>query len=213
MRDEMPPSSHRRSRQIAARRVQILDAAARLFAEKGFHRTTTRDIANMADVSEGTLYNYFASKDDLLLGIMTRLGELQQFDDRLESSLPIDARDFFRSMLNERKRYIDQNRDMLQSIFSEIFVNPQLRASYYQELVQPGIDILKKHLQARIEQGHVRKVDHELLVRLVFALTSGLFILDMLHDPLLSERWDELASLIVSVIFEGVVPTNEARSG
>ena len=46
------PASTRRERQNAARVEQILDAAIRLFAEKGFHRTTTRDIAEAADVAE-----------------------------------------------------------------------------------------------------------------------------------------------------------------
>ena len=58
-------SSTRRERQIAARREQIIQAAAGLFSSKGFHRTTTRDIAEAAEVSEGTLYNYFEDKDDL----------------------------------------------------------------------------------------------------------------------------------------------------
>ena len=56
-------STSRRERRIANRRTLILEAAARLFAEKGFHRTTTRDIAEAADVSEGTLYNYFENKE------------------------------------------------------------------------------------------------------------------------------------------------------
>ncbi len=47
----------RRERRIAARKEQILDAAAQVFAAKGFHRATTKEIAEAADVSEGTIYN------------------------------------------------------------------------------------------------------------------------------------------------------------
>ena len=65
----------RRERQMAARLEQILDAAAHLFAERGFHRTTTKDIAQAADVAEGTLYNYFETKNDLLFAILYRLSE------------------------------------------------------------------------------------------------------------------------------------------
>ena len=54
-----------REQLIEARRNQILDAAAAVFAEKGFHRATTKEIAKTAGVSEGTIYNYFASKADL----------------------------------------------------------------------------------------------------------------------------------------------------
>jgi AcrR family transcriptional regulator len=65
--DDETARSTRRQRQIAVRIEQILDAAARLFATKGFHRTTTREIAEAADVAEGTLYNYFENKNDLFI--------------------------------------------------------------------------------------------------------------------------------------------------
>ena len=62
--------STRKQRRTAAKRELILEAAGRLFAEKGYHRTTTKDIAEASDVSEGTIYNYFSSKEDLLFGIL-----------------------------------------------------------------------------------------------------------------------------------------------
>src|SRR5260370_2920445 len=59
----------------AARRKQILDAATQVFAEKGFHRATIKDIARMAGIADGTIYTYFASKTEVLLGILHRLNE------------------------------------------------------------------------------------------------------------------------------------------
>ncbi len=50
---------------IAARRNQILDAAAKVFAEKGFHPTTIKDIAAEAGIAHGTIYNYFENKTAL----------------------------------------------------------------------------------------------------------------------------------------------------
>ena len=45
----------------------ILAAALKLFAEKGFYRTTTKEIARKAGIAEGTLFNYFETKEDLAL--------------------------------------------------------------------------------------------------------------------------------------------------
>lgn len=47
----------------AATRERILDAARKLFAEKGFEATTTRDIARDAEIAAGTLFNYFVTKE------------------------------------------------------------------------------------------------------------------------------------------------------
>ncbi len=51
---------------VTRRRRQITEAAVRLFIEKGFHKTTTREIAYAAGVSIGSLYEYVASKEDVL---------------------------------------------------------------------------------------------------------------------------------------------------
>jgi TetR/AcrR family transcriptional regulator, cholesterol catabolism regulator len=62
------------------RRVQLLDAAARLFCERGFHATSMRDIAKAVDMLSGSIYYHFNSKQEMLLAVYgegaRRIGEL-----------------------------------------------------------------------------------------------------------------------------------------
>ncbi|MDP2861341.1 MAG: TetR/AcrR family transcriptional regulator [Desulfobacterales bacterium] len=51
---------------VEKRRRQIAEAAVKLFIEKGFHKTSTRQIAKAAGVSIGSLYEYISSKEDIL---------------------------------------------------------------------------------------------------------------------------------------------------
>lgn len=51
---------------VTQRRRQIVDAAVNLFIENGFHKTTTRQIAQAAGISIGSLYEYIATKEDVL---------------------------------------------------------------------------------------------------------------------------------------------------
>ncbi len=51
---------------------RILDAAARLFDERGYHGTTTNHVAEAAEVSVGSLYQYFPNKDSLLVALAQR---------------------------------------------------------------------------------------------------------------------------------------------
>ena len=51
---------------VARRRRQLVDAAVSLFIEKGFHKTTTRQIAAAAGMPIGSIYEYVASKEDIL---------------------------------------------------------------------------------------------------------------------------------------------------
>jgi AcrR family transcriptional regulator len=60
-------SSARRSRPSARRRApEIIEAAARVFAERGFHGATTQDIADVLGIRQASLYYYFASKEEAL---------------------------------------------------------------------------------------------------------------------------------------------------
>ncbi|HTQ26113.1 MAG TPA: TetR/AcrR family transcriptional regulator [Candidatus Binataceae bacterium] len=62
----------KRDRQKQDREQRILVAARHLFDRKGYAGTAMEDIAGRANLAVGTLYNYFPSKDDLLLAIMRR---------------------------------------------------------------------------------------------------------------------------------------------
>ena len=51
---------------IEKRRQQISDSAMKLFAEKGYHNTSVRDIANLSNISTGSIYDYVRNKEDIL---------------------------------------------------------------------------------------------------------------------------------------------------
>src|SRR5215470_15898938 len=62
------------------RRVQLLDAAARLFNQRGYHATSMRDIARAVDMLSGSIYYHFSSKQEMLLAVYAegarRIGDL-----------------------------------------------------------------------------------------------------------------------------------------
>ena len=59
-----------RAKQRAAREHRILEAASKLFRERGFQQAKIEHIAELAEVSVGTIYNYYENKGDLLLAIV-----------------------------------------------------------------------------------------------------------------------------------------------
>ncbi|MBU0489400.1 MAG: TetR/AcrR family transcriptional regulator [Bacteroidetes bacterium] len=62
----------RKEREKEQRRNAIVDAAEKIFFTKGFQESTMDDIANEAELSKGTLYLYFKSKEDLLFAVLIR---------------------------------------------------------------------------------------------------------------------------------------------
>jgi CheY-like chemotaxis protein/AcrR family transcriptional regulator len=72
------------------RRDEVLAAAARIFAAKGFSETTVQDIAEAVGVLKGSLYYYFRSKDELLCDVVARADEAAWVG--IEQALSLDAR-------------------------------------------------------------------------------------------------------------------------
>ncbi|OFW75231.1 MAG: TetR family transcriptional regulator [Alicyclobacillus sp. RIFOXYA1_FULL_53_8] len=60
------PTQVKDPERVRERRMQIIEASVRLFMEKGFHKTTTREIAKLSGLSNGSLYEYVESKEDVL---------------------------------------------------------------------------------------------------------------------------------------------------
>lgn len=201
-------ASSRKERQAAERVDRILENAARLFANQGFHRTSTREIALAADVSEGTLYNYFDNKNDLLFNILERLGEYELPTDWEQEKLPLDARDFLVQMLWLRRDFVEKNSIMLQAILSEILANAELRERYNQQMIAPTVEAIETNLQQRGAQETARTdLDIPAFTRVIVAMYLGLFILEILGDPLVKNEWDRLVSSFTNLVFEGIGPS------
>src|SRR5215467_12166543 len=94
------------------RRAQILAAASRVFAEQGFHRTTVHRIAREAGVADGTIYLYFASKQEILLALLAELGRVNERGADFAELAPLDARGFVVTYLPRRLRELRRQREV-----------------------------------------------------------------------------------------------------
>src|SRR5919109_3097269 len=133
---------------IIARRNQILDAATQVFAEKGFHRATIKDIAHVAGIADGTVYNYFENKTALMLGIFDRLNESDQRDEDFSKFTEVDFRNFMKAYLRHRLTVLQAgNFEVFRIVVSEIMVNTELRELYYQKILEPTFSMGEAYFQ------------------------------------------------------------------
>jgi AcrR family transcriptional regulator len=208
----------RRERRALARRRQIVDGAAQVFAEKGYHAATTREIAQAADVSEGSIYHYFDSKKDLLLAIMDRLRLSQppsssSAPDDAGQMPPVDPRDVLKIVIRDRQAFAMEQQPMLRAVMSEILIDEAFAERYYGELLALSIEMMERYLQALIDQGRITDVDTALFTRFFVAANLGLAELLFLGDPLLEAKWgsDELIEALTDFFLIGLASPVEGQ--
>lgn len=189
---------------ITARRNQILDAATRVFAEKGFHRATIKDIAHVAGIADGTIYTYFDSKTDVLLSILNRLNETTEREQQLAPASEQDIRSFFTAYLRQRMALLWPNVEVFRAVLPEMLVNAKLRELYYEQVLAPTFKIAEHYFLAQSQQGQIRKIDIPLTVRAIAGTLFGLLTTQLLGDEVIAARWEELPDILTTLLFDGL---------
>jgi TetR/AcrR family fatty acid metabolism transcriptional regulator len=190
---------------IAARRHQILDAAAKVFAEKGFHVTTIRDIARTAGIADGTIYNYFASKADLLLGIFDRMRDAVQPDDAFANLDATDFRGFLRAYFRLPLMTMHgDNFALFRVIVSEMMINPELRTLYYTRILEPTLTVGEQLFHEWADRHIVRSINPRLAIRTISSMVLGLMIENIMGDSVLDAQWEELPDFLADLFLTGI---------
>lgn len=142
------------------RRRQILEAALHVFAAKGYATATIHDVARAARVAEGTIYNYFRSKDDLLVHIPRHI--VGGVFDNLAAGLARvqtadDAERVLQTLGREAIRRIRTNIRFVKVMLSAApHLNTAARREYMRLLPMAAAEPLEAHLRDGMRTGLYR---------------------------------------------------------
>lgn len=148
-----------RQRRKDARPAELIDAALALFVEKGFALTRAEEVAARAGVSKGTLYLYYASKEELLKAVIR---------ERLSAQIAAGADEFERHagstaellreiMIPWWKRIFDGDSSaVFKLVITEVRHFPELADFYASEVIEPGTRLIGRILQRGIDRGELR---------------------------------------------------------
>jgi AcrR family transcriptional regulator len=199
-------SAERRQHRIEERREQILTAASTVFAEKGYQRATTHDIADEAGVSEGLIYSYFESKDHLLLAILEKLAN-SGFDEYIfEGGSQALNENILGKTLQIRHGFLDEMDSMMRATMGEAINNGHFRDHYFDVLVKPALENMEKEIENWIKAGDIEKTEVPTASRFLLAEIIGLFFLRAINDPYVSQNWQnkEFLSQISDYFLDGL---------
>jgi TetR/AcrR family transcriptional regulator, cholesterol catabolism regulator len=181
------------------RRKEIFDASVHLFLEKGFTETSMREIAKAAGVGKSTLYDYYKSKDEIMVSyfeeeikkIAVRAEEIIQADSSITEKLRkimqmhlgylVDSRQTFLKLSLEAQRLSADSQDQI-----------QLHRHAYQ-------DMLRELIEEGTRRGEFRPVNPLFTARSIFSLLSiAVFTTRPTGTP------EEMLEQALGILFEGI---------
>lgn len=173
----------RRERRKEARPGELLAAALELFVEKGYAATRSEEVARRAGVSKGTLFLYFATKEELFKAVVReniagRFAEWNTEFEAFEGSTPEMLR-YALTMWWERIGKTPAA-GITKLMMSEAVNFPELAAFYQQEVIEPGHELIRRILQRGVDRGEFRPMDME---HAIFAvLAPMIFLMSWKHS-------------------------------
>ncbi|MCU0772322.1 MAG: TetR/AcrR family transcriptional regulator [Verrucomicrobia bacterium] len=150
----------RRQRERQQRRADILAAAERVFAAKGFHAASIEEIARSADYATGTVYLYFKDKETLYIELFEEKIRALGAAIRQHLTPPADPVQALRQVVRARMAYFDQNRPFF-SIYARegmnLFEGRDERWRGVVKLYENYLDLLARLIQSGQRTGVFRR--------------------------------------------------------
>jgi TetR/AcrR family transcriptional regulator, regulator of cefoperazone and chloramphenicol sensitivity len=156
-----------RKRDRAGKQKALLQAALRLFATKGYERTTTREIAAAAGCAEGLIHRYFKGKAGLLTALLQYhiSDELMEMRQRPLSAVGLEEE--FLQLVDWEIEYLWRNRDFLRVFISRGLVDPLLGSVISRAVLSPRTDAVMERLKHHRRCATLPQEEIELLAQSV----------------------------------------------
>ncbi len=174
------------------RREQICEIAMRLFSNRGFSGTTTREIACTAGVSEATVFKHFSNKEELYAEILDIKACNHGLDnpfagiaDKMEKKDDFGV--FYGMALNSLNKHKEDG-DFLRLMLHSALEGHELASGFFENFITRIYDNLSSYIRQRQIDGAFREVEPRVVVRAFI----GMFFQHSLHNIL----WDKEQKLL-----------------
>jgi len=184
-----------RERKKARTRAAIQEQALRLFAERGYHETTTEQIAAAAEISPSTLFRYFPTKEDLVLYDALDDAMAKALEEQPPELTPIQA---VRTAMATVLGGLDTDENGREAVRQRLAYSvPELRARLYEQYVST-IKVLSKAMARRLgrepDDERTRLWSGAVVGTMIAAFDRGEEAL--ISDPGFAERVDEALAFL-----------------
>ena len=194
---------------VEDRRSQILQAALKVFADKGFDLATNKDVARAAGITPGLIYHYFKSKRDLLLKAMEAHSPVKVFRSIPPSMLQLTPKAFLTSVLREVLAVLESTEfiAMLRVFLPEAMRKGALAPPVFAAMGE-ATSFLERYFKTKMKAGELAPFDAALTSHLLLGGLMDLVLRrQVIRDAaVLKFSREQIVDNLVSVTLEGLRP-------
>src|SRR2546430_6861241 len=174
------------------RRLQIVRVAMRLFSQRGFRGTTTKEIAQAAGVSEAMVFRHFATKEELYSAILDHKACLHDDVDPLQKVADAiarkDDRAVFEGMALDALDQHDCDPEFQRLLLHSALEQHELAHMFWEKFVRRVYRSLRSYIRQRQRDGAIKQVEPLVIVRA--------FVGMIIHHSLNNNLWDREQQLL-----------------
>ncbi|WP_129729319.1 MULTISPECIES: TetR/AcrR family transcriptional regulator [Bacillaceae] len=189
---------------------RIVEAAIKIFAEKGYTATSTNEIAKAAEVAEGTIFRHFGTKENLLLSVIVPfLMEAAPIvaDEFIKGvvSKPYDSfESFLTAIIKNRFAFLEEHIDIFKILVAELLNREDLRQYLMKMFEQKALPVFGAVLDTYKQRGELLDLPNATLLRMLGTCIFGYCISRFAFFP--NSKWDDEAEVenLVRLILQGI---------
>ncbi|MDD5409788.1 MAG: TetR/AcrR family transcriptional regulator, partial [Candidatus Omnitrophica bacterium] len=190
------------------RRTDILSAATRVFAEKGYHNATMSDIASQAEYAVGTIYLYFKDKQALYLALTDE--KIEELIRRVKESIAKahGALAKIKAFIEEEFAYFEENEDFFRIYFSEggldSWAIKDKPSRLTVEKIMKFLDYISGIIKKAQDENVIKKdLDSRRTAHLLAGMIKSVIIPWLKEKPLKTESLKGLSGFILDAFLNG----------
>ncbi len=194
----------------AGKKKQIVDAALKVFASQGYNNSKISDIAKEANMATGTIYIYFAKKDDIIIFLFEDI--MGQFNKILDERLlkVTDSADKLKVVIKTHLELLAENKELAGILAIELRQSSKFMKNYKNPKFKKYISTIK----CIVERGQKSKVFRDditssLMWKMIFGILDQISLAWVLSNDLDDEYLIKQIDDVISFIFDGILKKEE----
>ncbi|WP_432775158.1 helix-turn-helix domain-containing protein [Brevibacillus gelatini] len=199
--------------EMTEKQRNILRASVKLFAEKGFHASSTSEIAKEAGVAEGTIFRHYKSKKDILLAVVAPvlvkfaapfiLKDVREiFKERAQKPFGEIVTELYRNRLN----LVIANEKHIRILLQEAFFHDEIREALISTVFEDAKVMAQKLIEAKVDAGELRPLPSQAVFRAVLSAMIGLVLFRQVldKDDYAAYSDEEQIAMTVDILLNGI---------